>query len=292
MNTREWALITFTILAQLSVGMLIVTLIIQAYVTGKTDAEHAAQITDKPFYAIAILMVLALIASLFHLGKVLHVIGAVPNLSTSWMSREVVVSVTFFILTALLAFLIWRKIGSESLHVTIGWISVLVGLFLLVSMSATYMLPAQPAWDTWATPLMFFTTSLLLGVLGTAAVLVFTHTAIESQIMKGLAVASIVLMGLELLTMPVYLAFLSTRGAAALRTLDLMAGIYGWALIIRLILVFVGGGLLATYLFENASTAGKEKTLTTLAYSAFVLVLVSEVLGRFIFYATHYRIGI
>ncbi len=292
MNIHEWALIVFTLFAQLSVGMLIVTLIVRAYAVNNAYTEHAAPATNMSFYVIVALMVLALIAALFHLGKVMHVIGAVPNLSTSWMSREVIASVAFTILTALLAFLVWRKIGAEPLHTALGWLSVLVGLFLLVTMSATYMLPAQPAWNTWATPVMFFTTSLLLGVLGTAAMLVFTQTAIESRIIKGLAIASIVLMGLELLTMPVYLAFLSTRGAAALQTLNLMVGAYGWALIVRLILVFLGGGLLATYLFENASATGKEKTLATLAYSAFALVLVSEVLGRFLFYATHYRIGV
>ena len=32
--------------------------------------------------------------------------------------------------------------------------------------------------------------------------------------------------------------------------------------------------------------------LGTLAYAAFVIVLVAEVLGRLLFYATHVRIGI
>jgi len=32
--------------------------------------------------------------------------------------------------------------------------------------------------------------------------------------------------------------------------------------------------------------------LGNLAYAAFALVLVAEVLGRFLFYATHVRIGI
>ncbi len=292
MNAHEWALIIFTLLAQLSVGMLIVTLIIRTYVASKTSAEHAAQTTDRLFYVVTVLMILALIASFFHLGKLTHIIGAVPNLSTSWMSREVVTSVTFMILSALLAFFTWRKTGTESLRMILGWVSVLVGLFLLVAMSLTYMLPAQPAWNTWATPIMFLTTTLLLGVLGTATVLVFTRAEVDNQVMKGIAIASIVLMGLELLIMPIYLAYLSTQGVAALRSLNLMVGVYGWALALRLVLVFVGGGILATYLFANASASGKEKALATLAYSAFVLVLVGEVIGRFLFYATSYRIGV
>jgi DMSO reductase anchor subunit len=45
-------------------------------------------------------------------------------------------------------------------------------------------------------------------------------------------------------------------------------------------------------MFRNAASAGKEKSLATLAYSAFLLVLVGEVMGRFLFYATQVRIGL
>ncbi len=292
MNTHEWALIAFTLLTQLSIGMLIATLTVRAFAGRKTNPERTAPISDLPIYVVVALMVLALIAALFHLGKITHVIGAVPNLATSWMSREVVAAVVFTALTVLLAFLIWRKIGTEFMRMIIGWITALMGLYLLLAMSLTYMLPAQPAWNTLATPVTFFTTSLLLGVLGTAAVLVFTHATVDSQIIKGIAVASIVLVGLELLTMPLYLAFLSTQGAAALRSLSMMIGEYGWALVLRLLLVFAGGGLLAAYLFKNASTAKQEKMSTTLAYSAFALALVGEVIGRFLFYASSFRIGV
>jgi hypothetical protein len=58
----------------------------------------------------------------------------------------------------------------------------------------------------------------------------------------------------------------------------------------RLVLVFLGAGLLAAYLYKTAA-AGKESSIAAVTYSAFVLVLVAEVMGRFIFYATHVRIG-
>ena len=299
MNTREWALIIFTVLAQLSVGMLLVLLIVRAYVSAKANAEQAARLTDRPLFAVAGLMVLALIASLFHLGKVTHVIGAVPNLGTSWMSREVVCSVTFMILTAVFAFAEWRKIGSQALRLLVGWLAVVVGMVLLVCMSMTYMLPAEPAWNTLATPILFFVTALLLGVLGAAAALMANRGAVQSKeadpvdgIMRGLAVAAVALLGIEFLVTPLYMAYLSMQGTAALRSLSLMAGTYGAALFIRLVLVFLGAGLLATHLYRNVSVSGSKNSLATLAYSAFVLVLASEVLGRFLFYATRVRIGV
>ncbi len=298
MNTREWALIIFTILAQLSVGTFLVLLIVRAYLSHKAGAEQAAKLTDLPLYGVVVAMGLALIASLFHLGKVMHVVGAVPNLATSWMSREVVCSVTFMVLAALFALLEWRKIGSEGLRLFIAWVGVLVGIVLLLSMSMTYMLPAQPAWNTLATPILFYAAGLLLGVLGSAAGLAANHGTAEgkgiealSSAMRGLAMSAIILLGVELLVTPIYMAWLSTQGTAALKSLGLMTWIYGPAMLIRLALVFIGAGFLAVYLFRNAS-AGNTQKLTTLAYSAFVLVLASEVLGRFLFYATHVRIGV
>ncbi len=297
MNTREWALIIFTILGQLSVGTLLVLLIVRASLSGKVGSEKAARLTNLPIYGVVVTMGLALIASLFHLGQVTHVIGAVPNLGTSWMSREVVSSVAFAVLVALFALLEWRKIASEGLRLVIAWVAVLVGLFLLVCMSMTYMLAAQPAWNTLATPIQFFVTALLLGVLGGAAALVATRAAVKEDgvvesALRALALAAIVLVGIELILTPLYMAYLSMQGPAAVKSLGLMAGTYGLALVIRFVLVFLGAGYLAAHLYRNAASPENKNTLATLVYVAFVLVLTSEFLGRFLFYATHIRVGV
>ena len=50
--------------------------------------------------------------------------------------------------------------------------------------------------------------------------------------------------------------------------------------------------MLGFYLYQNAATPGHEKLMRALAYSAFALVFVAEVVGRFLFYASHVRIGV
>ena len=110
--------------------------------------------------------------------------------------------------------------------------------------------------------------------------------------LQRIAITAFILLGVEFLILPFYMAYLSTQGFAAIRSLNMMFSEYGAVLFIRLLLAFAGAGVLAAYLYRNASVAGKEKTLAMLAYSAFALVLLSEVLGRFLFYATHYRIGV
>jgi anaerobic dimethyl sulfoxide reductase subunit C (anchor subunit) len=302
MDTREWALLIFTILAQLAVGMLLVSLVVRAYAVKKLGVEQAAKLLELPTFSLVPVMGLALIASLFHLGKVTHVIGAVPNLGTSWMSREVVFAVVFAVAAAVYTFLYWRKSGTETLRSVWGWVTAVIGLALIFSMSMTYMLPAQPAFNTFATPVTFFSAMLLLGVLGFATMLMVGYgrmqnkqAALEPVVGKSLqwiGLAALVLLGVELLVMPVYMAYLSTQGSAALKSLNLMVGAYGPVLVVRLVLVFIGAGVLAAYIFSKAQVVDLEKVLTAYVYGAFALVLLSEVLGRFLFYATQYRIGI
>ena len=302
MNTREWALLAFTILGQTAAGLMIVLLIVRAYITGKGGVNLADRLTDRSLYMVVPIMALALLASLLHLGSPLHIVRAVPNIGSSWLSREVVMAVTFVIFAALFTFLQLRKSGSNSLRTFLGWITGLVSAAYIYSMGMVYMIPTQPSWNTLATPLTFIAGSLLLGTLAMSAGLVAGYalnkekkgddTKLVHTILQGLAITAIFLLGVEFLVMPLYTAYLATQGTAALQSLNMMTGTYGAVMFLRLLMIFAGAGVLVAYLYRNASVAEKEKTLATLAYSAFTLVLVGEVLGRFIFYATHYRIGI
>lgn len=301
MDTREWALLIFSILAQLAVGMVLVLMIVRTYALRQLGEQKAAQLTDLPFYAVVPTMILALVASLFHLGNVMNVIGAVPNLATSWMSREVVFGVLFMVLTAAFAFLLWRKAGSPALRNILGWVTAVVGLGLIYFMGMTYMLPVQPAWNTLATPVNFYLTTFLLGVLGTVAMLMFGYAqhakdaavaGVIKNVLQTLALAALVLVGLQFLVLPLYMAYLSTQGPAAIRSLDMMFNDYGAVLALRILFVFAGAGVLAAYLYRKASLPDTDGSLPNMAYSAFALVLLGEILSRFLFYATHYRIGV
>jgi anaerobic dimethyl sulfoxide reductase subunit C (anchor subunit) len=206
------------------------------------------------------------------------------------------------ILAAVFAFLQWRKVGSASLLMTIGWITALVGLVLIYSMAMTYLLPTQPAWNSFATPINLYLATLLLGILGAAVVLMASYARNQDRdaaldgfvknTLQTIAISGIVLLGLEFLVLPLYMAYLSTQGSAAIQSLSLMFNDYGAVLVFRLIFVFAGAGVLAAYLYRKASISNDVKMLANPAYSAFVLVMLGEVLGRFLFYATHYRIGV
>lgn len=306
MNVREWALISFTILAQMSVGAFVVLGIVHFLAQRKAGSEQADRLSDRALLAIGPVMVLGLLVSLLHLGNPLNAYRAVANIGTSWLSREILFGALFAVAGGAFAIAQWRKIGSFAMRNLLAVAAALIGLALVYSMANVYMLGTEPAWDTWATPVSFFVTTLLLGVLAMGAAFVANFAYIQRKdpgcadaqctlmraAVRWIAVTAVVLVGIELLVVPLQVAYLAAAGGAASNSAAMMYGDFGLILGLRLALAFIGAGVLGVFLYQNALSPGREKVLAYLTYAAFALVLVSEGLGRFMFYATHLRIGI
>jgi anaerobic dimethyl sulfoxide reductase subunit C (anchor subunit) len=306
MNVREWALITFTILAQMSVGAFWVLGIVHFYATRKAGAEEADRMSDMALLAIIPVLALGMLASLLHLGNPLSAYKAVSNLNTSWLSREILFGVLFAVFGAAFAFLQWRKIGTFGMRNVVAWVAAILGLGLVTSMSSVYLLYSQPAWNTLATPISFFVTTFLLGSLAMGAAFVWNYARVQKTnpgcadvqcelmrtTLRWIAVATVLLLGVELVVLPIYLGYLATGNSTAVASLGMIISKYGVIFALRLVLVFVGAGVFGLFLYQSASSAGREKVLGSLVYSAFALVFVSEVLGRFLFYMTHQGVGL
>lgn len=306
MDGREFSLVAFTILTQMSVGAFLVLGVLHYYATRKEGMEQADRLSDRAWIVIILTLGLGLLASLFHLSNPFRAPTAVTNFATSWLSREIAFSALFFVLGAVFAFMQWRKIGSFAIRNALAWIAALVGLVVVYSMSCIYMIPTQPSWNTLATPIFFFATTFLLGALAVGVAFVANYAYVKSKepkcadtqcklmrsALRWIAVASVIVLGIELVVLPIYLASLATGSSAGVKSVQLMVGQFGWVLTLRVILAFVGAGVFAVFVYQNAVSEGKEKTLGTLVYTAFCLVLVAEVLGRFLFYASQVNIGI
>lgn len=306
MDLREWALIIFTILAQMSVGAFCVLGVVHVYALRKYGADEADRLADRSLLAIGVVLVLGFLASFLHLGNPLNAPRAIVNFASSWLSREILFGVLFALTGAVFAFLQWRKIGSFALRNVVAWIAALFGLALVFSMSQVYMLETQPAWNNWITPVQFFATTFLLGALAIGAAYIASYASLQRQnapnlevqlallreVIRGISITSMVLLGLELILVPVQIAYLAAQGEPASLSAALMYGDYGLLLITRLALVFLGAGIFSFFLYRNAQSSGGERILGTLAYSAFALVLIAELIGRFMFYSTHIKIGL
>lgn len=304
MEPRMWALIIFTILSQMSVGSFLALGVVHFFATRKAGEEEADRLSDRVLLVIILVLGLGLIASLFHLGNPFRSYRAVVNVGSSWLSREVLFGVIFAVLGALFAFLQWRKIGSFRMRNVLAWLAALVGVAHIFSMSRIYMLPTQPAWDSIATPLMFFTTTLLLGTLAMGAGLVANYQYLKRNqpecaevqcdlirdILRGVAIIAVFLLGVEMVVMPSYEALLASVDVMTTASASMIIGPYSAVFIARLVLVFIGAGIFGLFLYQNAVSPGRERILENLAYGAFVMVLAAEVLGRFLFYATSVQI--
>jgi anaerobic dimethyl sulfoxide reductase subunit C (anchor subunit) len=306
MNTQEWALVIFTILAQMSVGAFLVLGFVHFFAARKAGAEEADKLSDRALLVIGPILVLGLIASLFHLGNPLNAFKAVTNVGSSWLSREILSGVIFAVLGGVFAIMQWRKIGTFAARNIIAILAALVGIFLVYSMSSVYMMPTQPAWDNVFTPISFFTTTLLLGVLvvGTAFIAGYaflrrkSEEGMETQaeLLRGMlrwfALATVILLGVQLVTAPIYVATLASAGGAALKSVDMLLDDYLTIFILRLVLVFIGAGIFALFLYRGTAASERVRALSLPVYAAFIFVLAAEVLGRFLFYATQVSVGL
>ncbi len=305
MTIREWALVTFTILSQMSVGSFLVLGVVHFFSIRKAGLEEADRLSDRALLAIGPVLILAFLASLLHLGNPLNAPRAIMNFGNSWLSREITFGILFAGAGGLFAIMQWRKISSFTVRNVIAWVAVLFGLAHIFSMAQIYRLETQPVWDTIATPITFFTTTVMLGLLAMSVGFVANYAYVKKNnpdcaevqcdllhsTLKWISIFAMLSLGVEFVVLPVYISYLATS-TTAVGAAVMLASDYSVVLIARLVLAFVGAGVLGVFLYQAASTPGKEQTLSNLVYGAFLLVFASEVLGRVLFYATHIQIRI
>lgn len=307
MTTHDWALIVFTILTQMAVGSFVVLGIVHFFAARSSGMAEADRLSDRALLAIGPVIVLALVASLFHLGNPVNAYRAITNLNSSWLSREIFCAVLFTGIGAIFALMQWRKLGTFAVRNLLAWIAAIVGLVLVYVMSNVYLVPTQPAWDTLATPVSFFVTSFLLGALAIASAFVANYVYMQRktpdsvsvqstllrQSLRWIGLTSIVLLGLEIVVTPLQVAYVASgTDSAGAASVALLFNQFGVILGLRLVLVFAGAGILGLFMVLNAQKPERERLLGYLSYATFALVLISEVLGRFMFYAAHIKIGL
>jgi anaerobic dimethyl sulfoxide reductase subunit C (anchor subunit) len=306
MNLREWALPVYTILMQFSVGMLFVLWCLRSLGMGHLDAVITDRIVRKPMLVVVFAMVAAIIGSHFHLSRPYFSFLAVLNFAHSWLSREIVFTVLLLACCVLLAYLVWFQEDHARLKTWLGWMAVVYGFIVIFCMSHLYLIPTQPTWNSWVTVTVFFGTALLLGAASAAALLIMDSVfsaakepelaAIRYDILQRISIPYTVLaiMGAAgILALNIYQIVTMRAGDSLAQTsLGLLLGVYGPLLGMRLISLVVGVWLLSLTIYWIYR---RHKTLTEVVvpiHLACLLLVVGEILGRFLFYATHVRVGV
>lgn len=161
MINSEWALVFFTLIAQMSVGAFIFQEILIHY--GSHSHPDILKLKNRMLWVLLPLMVLAVFLSFFHLGKPGHAIYSLDNLRTSWLSHEILMISVFTFLLAAYAFIFRMRPSRLAFLRAISFLTILAGAFLIFSMIKIYMLKTIPVWDSFTTAVEFIACSLILG---------------------------------------------------------------------------------------------------------------------------------
>ena len=288
---KERSLVAFTLLSQMAVGAFWVLGALHLWFARQAGPATAETWTRIALLVVVPVMMAAMLASLWHLGTPLYAWRALANLSSSWLSREILFAVLFTAAAATLAVLCWFNLGPPGARTVLGWAATLLGLALIFSMANAYRLRTIPAWDTWLTLVSFLVVALLLGALAVGVVLAVTAD-VSFELLRSplqwIALGSIVLLTVELVGTAFWFARLVTGQGAALRSAGKIMQEHRWILGLRLALGTAGvvAAGVALALWSQAIQHGLPVIVV------FGLVLASEVLGRLLFYEARVRHGV
>ncbi|MCA9889199.1 MAG: dimethyl sulfoxide reductase anchor subunit [Anaerolineae bacterium] len=305
-NLREWALPIYTIMMQMSAGSMLALWVINIVVLRRYGHDIAIKLIKNPTLIIFVTVATAMIGSHYHLSRPAFSLFAILNFQSSWLSREVAFTVLFALLVGILLLLIFYRPHAAKAQLVTGWGAVTMGVITVYAMSRVYLLPTQIAWNSITTPIAFFCAMVLLGGIGVTVILlinlyIFTLNKdgdlplIRDVIQRVLTISTGVVVAVTIIELGNYgfqIMELINRGSTAHASLDLLLGLYRVLFIIRVALLICGVvALVIVTLWQRRRSKPLVRFLAPV-YLTFLIFLISEVLGRFLFYAVHVRTGI
>ena len=290
----HWPLVFMLVLTQLSVGAFAVGQALTLFVPDETVAAL------RPLHAAAALAVgmIALGASVLHLGRPLYAFRAVIGLRTSWLSREILAFGLFAGLAWAYAVGCWlgSPVGiSADVFDALGVAVAVVGLGGVFCSVMIYHDTRRPFWrgsytagNFLLTTLLLGTTTLLVSALCTAAV----SPSLElTDLLRGwgraACLAVVALSGTKLLLGILPLRHLRDAGHTPMkRTARLLCGPLLRPMIARNVLTCVGGILLPLLAAAGAARGyAAAPDVAVLVAAALLMTLAGEFTARYLFFA-------
>ena len=313
MNMHEWPLTFFTTFGQMAVGAFVVLGVITVVGDAKYSRNAIDRICVPALYAIGPIMIAGFCLAFFHLGNPMNALNVVRNIGSSGLTQELVAGSVFALLGFLFAACQFFDVGSLALRRTLAVLTALVGLIFIATMARLYMLPTVPAWDHWTTPAAFYLSGAVTGLLAIAVALIPYNWLEDSELIKRLipsarnedqtqeqkdevwrliddclrwiGIALVVVVPLIFLVMvfnysrpegpnPAEFEFNTT------------------AFVIRIALLLIGAFIVGLLLAFSGTRGRPTASALFWIILAYVLVVVAELAGRFMFYGAMDRVGI
>lgn len=153
-------LVVMLVLTQLSVGAFLVEWLVNHSIEG-----YLRELL-LPAHVLAALGIglLALAASIFHLGRPLYAFRAVLGFKRSWLSREIIAFGVFAKLAVLYAVQTKFFPGFTQVSNVLGWSVILVGIAGVLASVMVYRDTHRVLWDSPLTTFKFLMTAAILGI--------------------------------------------------------------------------------------------------------------------------------
>ncbi|HLD69294.1 MAG TPA: DmsC/YnfH family molybdoenzyme membrane anchor subunit [Candidatus Omnitrophota bacterium] len=275
-------LVVMLVLTQLSVGTFGAQILLKKLMNA--ELNHLL----FPFHAWIALGagLLALAASVFHLGRPLYAFRAVLGLKTSWLSREILAFGVFASLAVIYVLGLRSEVMSYAVFLT-GLIGVLCSVMV-------YKDTRRPFWDNHGTTFKFLITTALLG-LATSLGLSVMYTSIRqpedvSSLMfsfgrlfvMGIAGLSVVKMGWEAM---IFRFLKKDDGNFFKKTAVLMTRPLKKYTLARFAAGICGGMILPLLIFAvEPNSPQASLRLAGYSFVMLVILIVAEMLERYLFF--------
>lgn len=281
---EQMALVIFSICIQAAIGIMVFVAIAKLL---NKDSIFKTAITIS-----AGLAIIGLLASLMHLGRPLSALNSLARFSSSWLSREIWFTGAFTGLTVLVALLVFFKPSAKGAVNALIPIAAVIGLADVFVMASIYHFTSVKAWQYSSVFVEFYAAALSMG-----AVLFMALSGKKAENMRRAVTLTVgVAVILQVVAMVLYYIQLGTNESlTAQKSLSLLNSM-GGAMAIKWLLILLGSGLLFFPLKKanmnisagQAATeiaAATEGSLITSTYIAGALLIIGQIVGRYLFYA-------
>ncbi len=272
---HELSLVVFTVLAQSAVGLFLVLACLLMF----NNDSRRQHLLNKLLLAVLGLLVIAGGAAITHLGQPLRAVNVIFGLE-HWSSLSIEIITTALFGGAVCVYMLMVHFDLiKPLQKLVLAAAMILGVALLWAIANVYTLKTVPVWNSGWTTFQFFMTAFIVGI-PAAALLLRTQAAslgvFQKHADRALATVGFIILGLVLVSYPLYLSWLSQLGLA-FNPLALL-GYHHDLMLARLGLLFAGLGI-----WVIGATRGNNTNVSLAAIST-VMVLAAELCGRIFFY--------
>ena len=224
---KESALILFTFCLQAAIGLMLFSVVSKELARDKEFKAAAL--------ASAVLSVVAILTSLFHLGRPLAFLSSLANLGSSWLSNEALFAGIFTAIAVVYALLLYLKPAKTVVLRIIGWAGSLMGILTIAVMAKVYTFTVVPMWQSLNTYVEFYATAVAVGGL---LFLALSQKELRKEI-NGLV--GLIILGAVFIQAAVAIHCvigLSQAGMAAQSSVEILSGM-GMALALKWLLILL-----------------------------------------------------